>query len=132
MGFFDKYKQQSALNRMQEERLYAFVSEELQGGNTRPGIYAQALVEAEGDEKKAAAAYIKLRVQSLKDEFTIQQLIDEIYRQEESHISETQHPKEDYWTKHLKKEQSKAEEEERYENKRKERRTRAREDKRYL
>ena len=69
---------------------------------------------------------------SLKDEFTIQQLIDEIYRQEESHISETQHPKEDYWTKHLKKEQSKAEEEERYENKRKERRTRAREDKRYL
>ena len=50
MGLFDKYKQQSALNRMQEERLYAFVSEELQGGNTRPGIYAHAL--AEGDDKR--------------------------------------------------------------------------------
>ena len=89
MGLFDKYKQQSALNRMQEERLFAFVSEELQSGDTRPGLYAQALVEAEGDDKKARAAYIKLRVQSLKDEYTIQQLIDEIYLQEEARL-ETQ------------------------------------------
>ena len=89
MGLFDKYKQQSALNRMQEERLFAFVSEELQSGDTRPGLYAQALVEAEGDDKRARAAYIKLRVQSLKDEYTIQQLIDEIYLQEEARL-ETQ------------------------------------------
>jgi hypothetical protein len=52
MGLFYKYKQQSALNRMQEERSYAFVSEELQSGDTRPDLYAQALVEAEGDDKR--------------------------------------------------------------------------------
>ena len=81
MGLFDKYKQQSALNRLQEERLFAFVLEELDNGAAKPGLYAQALVAAEGDEKKAGAAYIKLRVQSLKDEYTIEQLVNEVYRQ---------------------------------------------------
>jgi hypothetical protein len=81
MGLFDKYKQQSALNRLQEEQLFAFVLEELQNGQKKPGLYAQALVEAEGDEKKSNAAYIKLRVQSLKDEYTIDQLAKELYKQ---------------------------------------------------
>ena len=86
MGIFDKYKQQSALNRLQEERLYEFVLEEIGNNEAKPGLYAQALVAAEGDEKKAHAAYIKLRVQSLKDEFTIEQLIDEVYRQTQASI----------------------------------------------
>ena len=81
MGLFNKYKQQSALNRLQEEHLFAFVLEELEKGEAKPGLYAQALVTAEGDEKKAGAAYIKLRVQSLKDEYTIEQLVNEVYRQ---------------------------------------------------
>ena len=80
MGLFKKYKQQSALNRAQEERLFAFVLEELENSQIKPGLYAQALVEAEGNDQKARAAYIKLRVQALKDEFTIQQIVDEAYR----------------------------------------------------
>jgi len=88
MGIFDKYKQQSALSRLQEERLFAFVLEELENDQTKPGLYAQALVEAEGDEKKVSAFYIKLRVQSLKDEFTIEQLIAEEYRKAEKNIAQ--------------------------------------------
>ena len=82
MGLFDKHKQQSALNRMQEEKLFAFVLKELESGHTKPGLYAQALVSAEGDEKKARAKYIELRVQSVKDEFTIEQLVREEYRKD--------------------------------------------------
>ena len=79
MGLFDKFKQQSALNRLVEQQLYAFVYEEFQAEGSKPGLYAQALVEAKGDESKANAAYLKLRVQSLKDEYTVQQLIDQEY-----------------------------------------------------
>jgi hypothetical protein len=76
---FKKFKQVSAINRVLEEKLYAFAYEEIQSNDVKSGLYAQALVASKGEEKVARAAYIKLRVQSLKDEFTIDQLNDEIY-----------------------------------------------------
>jgi hypothetical protein len=76
---FKKFKQVSAINRVLEEKLYAFAYEEIQNNDVKSGLYAQALVASKGEEKVARAAYIKLRVQSLKDEFTIDQLNDEIY-----------------------------------------------------
>ena len=80
MDLFKKYRQQSALNRVQEERLFAFVLEEIENSKIKPGLYAQALVATKGDDQKARAAYIKLRVQAIKDQFTIQQIVDEAYR----------------------------------------------------
>ena len=41
------------------------------------GIWGQAMVEAEGDLNKAEAAYIKFRVQGLKDELILGQLLED-------------------------------------------------------
>jgi hypothetical protein len=49
-----------------EERLYSNALEELITGRTRNGIWAKALAEADGDENRAKANYIKLRVQAEK------------------------------------------------------------------
>lgn len=57
-----------ALQRLREENFYEQIAKELRGGYKRDGIYAKALVDAEGAEDKAKALYIKLAVQSLKDE----------------------------------------------------------------
>jgi len=45
-----------------EELLHAMVMREMQQGIRRDGLWAQALVEAEGDPQKAQAAYIRLRL----------------------------------------------------------------------
>lgn len=49
-----------------EERFYETAAAELAAQNPAPGIMAKALVEADGDEKRAIARYIRLRVAQLK------------------------------------------------------------------
>ena len=49
-----------------EERFYEIAAEEVASQNMAPGIMARALVDAEGDEKRAIAHYIRLRVEPLK------------------------------------------------------------------
>jgi hypothetical protein len=56
-----------AENRAQEAALYAQVMEELEQGNRDKGLWGKALAETEGDEAKANARYMKLRVQALAD-----------------------------------------------------------------
>lgn len=51
-----------------DESLYEKVAEEIQRGEIRTGLWAKALAEADYDEAKAKARYLKLRVSSLKDE----------------------------------------------------------------
>ena len=53
-----------------EELLYAMVMHEMQQGIRRDGLWAQALVEADGDPQKAQAAYIRLRLLTLRQETT--------------------------------------------------------------
>ena len=53
-----------------EELLYAMVMREMQQGIRRDGLWAQALVEADGDPQKAQAAYIRLRLVTLRQETT--------------------------------------------------------------
>lgn len=72
MGIFDDLKTQGAAYRLTEEALYAEALREVESGRRRDGIWAMALVEAEMDQTKAAAKYIKMRVQSLRDEVTLQ------------------------------------------------------------
>ena len=51
-----------------EEQLYAIAGQEVASRNMSPGLMAKALADANGDEKKAAAAYIRLRVEQLRTE----------------------------------------------------------------
>ena len=53
-----------------EELLYAMVMREMQQGIRRDGLWAQALAESEADPQKSQAAYIRLRVATLRQETT--------------------------------------------------------------
>lgn len=48
---------------LREEDIYAAALSELELGRTRPGLWAKAYAESDGDEAKSKALYIKLRVQ---------------------------------------------------------------------
>jgi hypothetical protein len=61
-------KSGSAVQRKNEEELYEVVAQEMADGERRTGLWLKALEKAEGDEGKQVSEYIKLRVQSLKDE----------------------------------------------------------------
>ena len=50
-----------------EEDIYAAALSEVESGATRPGLWAKAFAESEGNEPKSKALYIKLRVQQEKD-----------------------------------------------------------------
>ncbi len=70
MGIFNEIRTQGATHRLTEEELYAEALREIESGQRRDGIWAKALAESEMDHGKAGAKYIKLRVQSMKDEIT--------------------------------------------------------------
>jgi hypothetical protein len=57
--------------RLREESFYELALSELEDGEVRKGIWAKSLVSSEGDEEKARAIYIKLRVESLFDEMVV-------------------------------------------------------------
>jgi hypothetical protein len=48
---------------LDEEAIYAEALSELKSGTVRPGLWAKAFAESEGDENKSQALYIRLRVQ---------------------------------------------------------------------
>lgn len=47
---------------LHEEDMYATALSEIELGQTRPGLWAKAYAESDGDEAKSKALYIKLRV----------------------------------------------------------------------
>lgn len=57
--------------RLFEEYLYSLVHEEVKSDTIRPGLMAKAQAEAMGDEGKAKAIYLKLRVESMRDEASV-------------------------------------------------------------
>ena len=57
-----------AMSRELEEELYGQVLREIEQGERRDGLWAKALVAANGDESIAKAQYIRLRVQALFDD----------------------------------------------------------------
>jgi hypothetical protein len=71
MSIFDDIKTKGATYRLTEEELYGEALREIESGQRRDGIWAKALAESDMDHGKAGARYIKLRVQSLKDEVTL-------------------------------------------------------------
>src|SRR6056297_2505536 len=81
---FRKIGDSAAINRKSEENIYEIVIEEIKSGIRKEGLWAQALVKAEGSEKKAEAAYIALRAQALKDDV---RLFESIRRKIEKQIA---------------------------------------------
>ncbi|NBX54265.1 MAG: hypothetical protein EBQ82_11830 [Betaproteobacteria bacterium] len=53
-----------------QELLHALVMREMQQGIRRDGLWAQALAETNADHSKAQAVYIRLRMETLKQETT--------------------------------------------------------------
>jgi len=55
-------------SRQFEEQVYEAVLSEVENGTRRSGIWAKALADAEGDDPKARALYLKYRAQAMLDE----------------------------------------------------------------
>lgn len=68
MKLFQGVRLKAAEMRQFEEKLFEVVAKEVEQNDIRPGLWAKAFAESDGDGTKARAAYLKLRVQSLKDQ----------------------------------------------------------------
>ena len=68
MGLFTSAKAKLAAQKLAEEHLYELAAEEIAANNIRPGLWAKAIAEADGDDAKAKARYVKLRVDIMKAE----------------------------------------------------------------
>lgn len=64
---FNKFKINRSVNRVIEDKYYEQVAMEMSQGNINIGTWTRAKANAEGDEKKTEALYIKYRVQTLHD-----------------------------------------------------------------
>ncbi len=66
-----------------EEDHWAEAMAEVESGQRRPGVWAKAFAESEGDETKAKVAYLKARVQQLTDAVKALKAKEEAEKQEE-------------------------------------------------
>lgn len=85
MGIFTSAKGKLAAQKLAEEQLYEFAAEEIAANNIRPGLWAKAIAESDGDDAKAKARYIKLRVETMKAEADLQE-----YASENAHRAEAE------------------------------------------
>ena len=79
---FKSFRRNSALNRQDEERLYEYISQEMKAGHIRQGLMAKAVVISKGNKRIVEAEYMKLRVQSIQDEYVIEDFLKEIEKEE--------------------------------------------------
>ena len=75
MAIFKQIKKTKVITRIQETQLFEYVMNEINQNDRKEGIWGQALVASEGDQEKARALYIKLRVEALKDEISLDTII---------------------------------------------------------
>ena len=73
-GLFDSLRGEMASTRLAEDKLYEIVLAELKAGDIDEVAKARATVEAEGEEKKADALYIKHRIRRINDEHSANQM----------------------------------------------------------
>jgi ankyrin repeat protein len=71
MSFLKKLKHTAIKSRIEDESLYERVLQELEFGIRRDGLWAQAVEKSQGDNNKITSIYIRLRVQSLRDELEL-------------------------------------------------------------
>ena len=77
MGLFSKLGTSLALKRLEEEKLFLQVHDELENGTINKGLWMKALANSGGDESLAKTKYIKFRMQSFKDEIAISDELEE-------------------------------------------------------
>lgn len=77
MAIFRRIKDHATAARIEEEAFYEAALNEIESGGRRPGLWAKAIANADGDEHSAKALYLKLLVQKLKDEAHIDARIRE-------------------------------------------------------
>ena len=82
MGLFSSAKATLAARKLAEERLYEIAVEEIAANNIRPGLWAKALAETDGNEAAAKARYIKLLIKSMKAEADLQEYVAENFEKE--------------------------------------------------
>lgn len=66
--FGRKAKAHFDARKIPDEAYYEMAAAEISDGKIRHGLWVQALAEAEGDQRKAEALYIKLRVRAMRVE----------------------------------------------------------------
>ncbi len=71
MGIVDDIRLRGASSRITEEMLYAEALREVEQGIRRDGLWAKALAQSNMRQEDAQALYLKLRVQSLRDEIEL-------------------------------------------------------------
>jgi hypothetical protein len=64
---FCKFPLHRNVSEFDEDAIFAEALSELKSGTARPGLWAKAFAESEGDENKSQALYIKLRVQQERE-----------------------------------------------------------------
>tara|TARA_B110000503_G_scaffold139644_1_gene228510 strand:- start:818 stop:1321 length:504 start_codon:yes stop_codon:yes gene_type:complete len=77
MSFFNEIKKMTIIQRKQESLLFEYVMDEIEKGIRNKGLWGKALVKCEGNEVKASADYINLRVQELKDEIKLNNIFQD-------------------------------------------------------
>ncbi|HRK39518.1 MAG TPA: hypothetical protein PK347_14140 [Burkholderiaceae bacterium] len=61
-----KSKQDALTENLYDEQVHGAVASEIAAGELVPGLWAKAFAQADGNEQRAKAIYIKLRVDQLK------------------------------------------------------------------
>jgi len=80
---FDYFKKKAIINRSNDELLYEYVLEELEKNIKVKGLWAKAYANSDGNEKGIEPLYMKYRVQSIKDAFSILQISYNEYQREQ-------------------------------------------------
>lgn len=68
---FAKFRKTNIAHRKTDEALYAVIAQEMETSRRSSGLWIKALEKADGNKERQVAEYIKLRVQSLKDDINI-------------------------------------------------------------
>ena len=77
MGLFSSAKAKQAAQKLAEEQLYELAAQEIAANNIRPGLWAKAIAESDGEDAKAEARYIKLRVEMMEAEADLSHFVRE-------------------------------------------------------
>lgn len=74
---FERKRKAKLVARAFEEGLYEIVASELRAGIKKDGLWLKAVTKSRGNDDLAKSEYVELRLQSLKDEIEVSELIDE-------------------------------------------------------
>jgi hypothetical protein len=79
---FDYLKKKAIEKRTNDDLLYEYVLDEIENKQMVRGLWAKALAHAEGNDAKVQSIYMKYRVQSIKDAFSILEITYNEYKKD--------------------------------------------------